>query len=129
MLHKYYYIGYSNNYNLKFECPTNGEVWTLKHIKDKLRSLIENEELEEVLRGYKQFLYFEKSDNTNRYWKVVIGVWRNKSDFDSDLDPLRVIRITTDNFREIVRDKYTNNLYDEIPIKEVCEDEDIMAFY
>ena len=132
MLHKYYLSGISNRFNLKFCSNTSDEgIWTLPDLRYNLKDLLNNSginELDKVLYGFKQYLYLEKSDNTNRYWKVIIGIWNNKYDYESNNHPKRIIRITTDNFEYLVKDKYTNRYFDELPI-ETINDENIIPFY
>ena len=134
MLHKYYICGVSNRFNLKFCSETADDgVWTMPDIRYALREAISEAmesdvELYAVLSGYKQYLYLEKSENTSRFWKVVIGVWHSKWDCDNGFDPDRVIRVTTNYLRELVRDKYTGELYQELPMS-VCNNDKIRMFY
>ena len=134
MLHRYYLEGISNHFNMKFSSETAKEgVWTIPDIQYHLREAISeaiacDNELYAVLDGYKQYLYLEKSENTKRFWKVVIGVWHSKRDCDWGCEPDRVIRITTDDFRELVKDKYTGQLYQELN-RSVCNDDKIRMFY
>ena len=134
MLHKYYVCGVSNRFNLQFYSETAEDGgWTIPDIRYNLREAISeamdcDDELFAVLNGYKQYLYLEKSENTRRFWKVIIGVWHSKRDCEDGFDPDRVIRVTTKDFRELVRDKYTGQLYQELPVS-VYNDDKIRMFY
>lgn len=135
MLHKYYLEGISNNFNLKFTSNTAGDgCWTIPDVSHKLRDVIDaamqhNRELAYALDGYKQCLYLEKSENTNKYWNVVIGIWNNKRECDMELCPRRIVRITTREFRELVEDRYSGKLYQVLPLEIWDQDENIRMFY
>ena len=134
MLHKYYVEGVSNRFNLKFYSPTADDgIWTMPNIRFNLRDAIfdameDDVDLRFALSGYKQYLYLEKSENTKRYWNVAIGIWDSKSDFDSGFDPVRIVRVTTDDFTELVRDKYNDEFYQYLPLS-VWYDDNIRTFY
>ena len=123
MLHKYFLSGVSNNYNLKFWSDTaNDGEWTIREssFKELLSEYDINADIDDalgiVLDGYKQCLYLEKSENTRRFWKIVIAVWHSKYDCDCGFEPDRIIRVTTDDFEELVADKYTGKYYNELPM-------------
>jgi len=64
----------------------------------------------------------------NTDWKVIIGVWENEYLCNNDNYPLRIIRITTKNFNELVPDIHTGRFYEELPLS-LIEDENIRMFY
>ena len=119
MLHKYYYSGRSRRNNMQFSSDTADDgVWTMTLMSfwHLLSNSDFDEELDIALKGYKQCLYLEKSENTKRFWKIVIAVWRSKRDCDYGFDPDRVVRVTTDDFCELVPDKHTGMYYEELPM-------------
>ena len=121
MLHKYYYCGTSRRGNMQFCSDTaNDGVWTMQlmsfwHLLSD--SDFDDVELKIALEGYKQCLYLEKSENTKRFWKIVIAVWHSKRDCDYGFDPDRVVRVTTEDFCRLVPDKRTGMYWEDLSMK------------
>ena len=134
VVHKYYVEGAYNRFNLSFYSSTSREgILHLPEICCSLREAIsaavyEDEEFECIMKGYKQYLYLEKSEDTKRYWKVIVGIWLNKEEFDKCMPPIRVVRLSTDSFCELLRHKETGKYYEELPLS-VCRDSNIRMFY
>ena len=104
-----------------FFSPTKGNTFTIPYAMEEIRRVVSTHKEELNLSGFKQVLYLEKPENSNRYWKVIIAIWPKQIFFDEGLPPSGIARITLDNFETIVKDKYTGkyvewlsrNVYEE----------------
>ena len=117
MLIKYYYDGKSRRYNDMFYSPTNCSTYTIPYVKEDIRRILDEYRIELNLSGFKQVLYLEKPENTNRYWKAVIAIWDSGDSYMMDFEPERVVRVTFDNFSSLVKDRFTNEYVEELPLK------------
>ena len=120
MLTKYYYDGKSNRYNDMFYSPQTGIRYTIPYAIENIRELCENHYDEyniDIGSYFKRCLYLEKPENSNRFWKVVIGLWCSEDNYTIGCEPDRVIKITTDNFDDFVADKFTGEYVEELPMK------------
>lgn len=115
MLHKYYYDGKSRRNNDKFFSPTDS-TYTIPYARESIRRVLEHYSRKLNLSRFRRILYLEKPDNTNRYWKAVIAIWNCGDPNITDFDPERVIRVTFDDFSDLVKDKFTQQYVADLPI-------------
>ena len=118
MLHKYYYYKKSNRYNDQFTSPTDSDsaILTWPHAVEQIREMIGNHRDELNIHGFVRCLYLEKPENSSRFWKVVVAVWSNEFEYDQGVDPNEVLRINTEYLYEPVRDKYSDEYTQSLPL-------------
>lgn len=120
MMIKFYYYGKSNRYNDMFY-PLDEKCGiahvTIPYAAKSIRDIVSSKEDELGLYGFKRCLYLERSENTRRYWKIVMGIWNSEDEFCLGDDPERVVRFTVDDFDYMVKDKFTGEYIEELPLK------------
>ncbi len=116
MLHKFYYSGKSRRNNDMFSSPTHDHILILPFSGQQIRDLIKSRYDLLDLRGFMRCLYLERPENSNRYWKVVVAIWKNGFSYDIDDEPIQIVRITTDDFGEVVVDRFTGKYVEQLPM-------------
>ena len=45
---------------------------------------------------------------------IVVAVWKNSFSYEMDDEPIHIVRITTDDFREVVVDRFTGKYVEQL---------------
>ena len=97
-----------------FSSPTHDNILILPFSGQRIRNLIKSRYDLLDLRGFMRCLYLERPENSNRYWNVVVAVWKNSFSYEMDDEPIHIVRITTDDFREVVVDRFTGKYVEQL---------------
>lgn len=112
-----------NDYKFKSQSEGTGEVIVTSKSLDRIKAMLHKYSHEHSkedgmqLNGFINYIYLQRPEHSHRYWKVVIGVWRSKKDFILSKDPERILRITTDGFNTMIKDKYAQSYIEKLPDK------------
>lgn len=116
MWKRYLPYGKSRRFNDKFINEKTGGILTFPYAYTKIRGLLKNDKLSEFKNMYKQVICLEQPDNSYSLYKVVIAMWKSHKNTEID-DPDMIIRITTRDLDELIKDKFSHKYYEILDVE------------